>query len=216
MSGEVDPEQARMEERLRLPPLLQALDRSRTSFHEEHHETVAQTTAREHPPTARRSMSAGASASAPLHSEGAGAGGDQPPEQASAPGGDQASAPSSARSDASPKEVVPDSHDASPSQHLVGRGGAGVGDEAGGSEEVAMPQEVGVAAGADIAADIDGDANSSSIQGVNAEAQLALGQTDGHSRQILRVAAIPRRTKARSGKALKKAWDLGKLEVVHL
>jgi len=228
----VDPEQVHKEERLiRLPPLLQTADRSRTSFHEEHHETAAQTTARERPPTARRCMSVGASAGAPLHSGGAGAGGEQPPEQAqdqaSAPStaapstaaqpsaAPSSAAPSSARSDTSPNKVVPDSHKASPRQHLVGRGGAGVGDEADGLEEVAMPQEMGVAA-EEIAAEIDVDANSSSIQGVNAEAQLVLGQTDGQSRQILRVTATPRRTKARSRRALKKAQDLGKLDVVHL
>ena len=90
-----------------------------------------------------------------------------------------------------------------------------MGDEADGLEEVAMPQEMGVAA-EEIAAEIDVDANSSSIQRVNAEAQLVLGQTDGQSRQILRVTATPRRTKARSRRALKKAQDLGKLDVVHL
>ena len=212
----VDPDQAYMYEEkrlIRLPPLLQTVDRSRTSFNEDHHETAAQTTARERPPTARRSMSVGASAGAPLLSEGAGDDGGQPPEQAQ----DQASAPpsaalSSARS--GPQKVVKESHGASSRQHLAGGRDQGVGDEAGGSEEVAMPHEMGGAAGEDVAADIDVNANSSSIQGVNlnAEAQLALGQTDGHSRQILRVAARPQRTKAQS----RNARDLGKQEVVHL
>ena len=95
---------------------------------------------------------------------------------------------------------------------------AAVGDEVCASEEVAadMPHDMGVSAGADVAVEVDVHASSSSIQGVNAEAQLVLDQTDGQSRQILRVTATPRRTKARSRRALKKAQDLGKLDVVHL
>jgi hypothetical protein len=53
--------------------------------------------------------------------------------------------------------------------------GVAVGDKVGGSEEVAMPHEMGGAAGEDVAADIDVNANSMansrSIQGVNLNAE---------------------------------------------
>jgi hypothetical protein len=89
---------------------------------------------------------------------------------------------------------------------------AAVGDEVCASEEVAadMPHDMGVSAGADVAVEVDVDASSSSIQGVNAEAQLqALEKDLAHSRQILRVTSKPRPTKTEPRNVLMHARDLG-------